>query len=42
MYYWDRPAEKLYLIYVFEKARQADLTAEQTRALGRIVREELK
>ncbi len=42
LYYWDKPAERLYMIYVFEKTRQADLTAEQVKALGRVIREELK
>lgn len=42
LYYWDKPAEQLYMIYVFEKARQADLTPAQVKELGRIVREELK
>ena len=41
-YYWDRAANRLYMIYVFEKARQADLTAAQVGVLGRVVREELK
>lgn len=40
-YYWDRAAERLYMIYVIEKSRQADLTPAQTRELGRVVREEL-
>lgn len=41
-YYWDKRAERLYMIYVIEKARQADLTAAQAKELGGIVREELK
>lgn len=41
-YYWDPPAERIYMIYVIEKARQADLTPAQTRELGRVVREELR
>jgi hypothetical protein len=42
LYYWDRAADRLYMIYVLEKTRQADLTAAQIRTLGRVVREELK
>jgi hypothetical protein len=30
------------MIYLIEKTRQADLTPEQAKALGRVVREELK
>lgn len=41
-YYWDKPAERLYMIYVFEKTRQADLTPGQLKTLGRVIREELK
>ncbi|MBI4728056.1 MAG: hypothetical protein HY775_00915 [Acidobacteria bacterium] len=40
-YFWDKPASRLYLIYAIEKARQADLTPEQQKELGRVVREEL-
>lgn len=41
-YFWDKPASRLYLIYAIEKSRQADLTPEQRKALGRVVREELR
>jgi mRNA-degrading endonuclease RelE of RelBE toxin-antitoxin system len=42
LYYWDKPAERLYMIYVLEKTKKADLTPAQIKDLGRIVREELK
>lgn len=42
LYYWDKPAERLYMIYVFEKTKRPDLTPAQIKELGRIVREELK
>ncbi|MEX2555807.1 MAG: type II toxin-antitoxin system RelE/ParE family toxin [Actinomycetota bacterium] len=42
LYYWDRAADRLYMIYLFEKTRQDDLTAAQIKTLGRVVREELK
>ncbi len=35
-YYWDRAAERLYMIYVIEKSRQADLTQAQARELGEL------
>jgi len=41
-YFWDAPASCLYLLYAIEKSRQADLTRDQLRELGRIVREELR
>ena len=40
-YYWDGAASRLYLIYAIEKSRQADLSPDQQKALGRVVREEL-
>ncbi|MGH9890503.1 MAG: hypothetical protein ACREA0_00665 [bacterium] len=40
--YWDKPEERLYMIYVFEKTRRTDLTPAQLKELGRIVKEELK
>lgn len=41
-YFWDKPASRLYLIYAIEKSRQADLTRDQLKELGRVVREELR
>ena len=41
-YYWDKQAERIYMIYAIEKTRQEDLSAQQAKALGRLVREELK
>lgn len=40
-YYWDPKGERIYMIYVIEKTKQADLTPAQTKELGRVVREEL-
>jgi hypothetical protein len=37
------PAERaFYMVYAYAKAEQGDLTAAQTRELGRVVREEFK
>ena len=42
IYYW-LPAERVfYMLYVFSKTEQGDLTPSQTRTLGRLVREEFK
>lgn len=40
--YWDRPSERIYMIYAYQKARQGDPTRAQVRELGRIVRKEFK
>lgn len=42
IYYWDRASETFHMLYAYTKAEQGDLTAQQIRALGRLVREELK
>jgi len=42
LYYWDREAETVHLLFAYEKSRQEDLTPDQTKALGRLIREELK
>jgi mRNA-degrading endonuclease RelE of RelBE toxin-antitoxin system len=42
IYYWDKPTETVYMLYTYPKNRQEDLTAEQTRILSRLVREEFK
>ena len=35
-------SETIYMLYIYPKSRQADLTPEQCRVLGRLVREEFK
>ena len=40
IYYWDRASETFYMLYIYPKNEQEDLTAEQIRVLGRLVREE--
>jgi len=42
LYYWDKDPETVYLLFVYEKSRQADLTPNQAKALGRLIREEFK
>ena len=39
---WDKEPETVYLLFVYEKTKQADLTPQQATALGRLIREELK
>jgi len=40
IYYWDAPSETFYMLYVYRKNVQEDLTAQQLRILTRLVREE--
>ena len=42
IYYWDRGSETIYMLYLYAKSKQEDLTPEQCRVLGRLVREEFK
>ena len=42
IYYWDRTTETMYMLYVYSKSKQEDLTPEQCRVLSRLVREEFK
>jgi mRNA-degrading endonuclease RelE of RelBE toxin-antitoxin system len=42
IYYWDRQTETVYMLLVYPKSDQGDLTPEQARVLGRLVREEFK
>ena len=37
IYYWMTADEQLYMLYVYPKSKQEDLTAEQKRALKSIV-----
>ena len=40
IYYWAPGEQTFYMLYVYAKSEQGDLTAAQTRQLSRIVREE--
>jgi hypothetical protein len=42
IYYWAPDEATFYMLYAYTKSEQGDLTAAQTRQLGRIVREEFK
>jgi hypothetical protein len=42
IYYWDKPAETLYMLYIYPKSEREDLTASQLRILSKLVRKELK
>lgn len=40
IYYWDVASETLYMLFVYSKNQQGDLTHDQVRAISRLVREE--
>jgi len=40
IYYWDELSETYYMLYIYRKSDQEDLTPQQLRALSRLVREE--
>ena len=40
IYFWDAAQETFYMLYVYAKSGQEDLTPEQIRVLKRLVREE--
>ena len=42
IYYWDKKSETFYMLYIYPKNVQADLTPQQTKLLGQLVREEFK
>lgn len=40
IYFWDEASETFYMLYVYRKSVQEDLTAQQRKVLSRLVREE--
>lgn len=42
IYYWDKDADTVYMLFAYPKSKQEDLTAAQLRVLSKLVREELK
>jgi hypothetical protein len=42
LYYWDVRRDTIYMLYLYSKQEQEDLTPEQVRQLERVIREELK
>jgi mRNA-degrading endonuclease RelE of RelBE toxin-antitoxin system len=40
IYFWDERSETFYMLYVYRKSKQEDLTAQQLRLLRRLVHEE--
>ena len=42
IYYWAGDTETFYMLYIYSKNQQQDLTSHQMRTLARFIREELK
>ncbi len=42
IYYWDKKTETIYMLYLYPKNRQEDLTTEQRKLLRRLIWEEFK
>ena len=42
IYFWAAAERAFYMLYIYAKSEQGDLTAAQARVLGRLVREEFK
>jgi hypothetical protein len=40
IYFWDKPSATYYMLFLYRKNEQGDLTRAQIRLLGRLVREE--
>ncbi|HEY7308284.1 MAG TPA: type II toxin-antitoxin system RelE/ParE family toxin [Gemmataceae bacterium] len=40
IYFWDETSETFYMLYVYRKNAQEDLTVQQRKILTRLVREE--
>lgn len=40
IYFWHRPSGTCFMLFLYAKNEQGDLTADQTKALSRLVREE--
>ena len=42
IYYWDKDHDTIYMLFVYPKSDQEDLTSSQLKTLRKLVREELK
>lgn len=42
IYFWDKTEMKCYMLFLYRKNEQGDLTAAQLRALSKLVREEFQ
>jgi hypothetical protein len=42
IYYWEPESETFYMVYLYAKNEQGDLTSAQLKTLAKLVREEFK
>lgn len=42
IYYWDTPEDVIYMLLIYKKNRQEDLSADQLRVIRRLLEEYLK
>ena len=42
IYYWEPDSQTFYMLYLYAKNEQEDLTAQQLKALSKLVREEFR
>ena len=42
IYFWDKDDDTIYMLFVYPKSEQEDLTPSQLRILSKLIREELK
>lgn len=42
IYYWDPKSETIYMLFIYSKSEQSDLTRSQVKVLARLVQEEFK
>ena len=42
IYYWAAPEQMIYMLYMYAKSEQSDLSAAQLKILARLVKEEFK
>jgi mRNA-degrading endonuclease RelE of RelBE toxin-antitoxin system len=42
IYYWDKEDKTIYMLFAYSKSRQEDLTQNQIKLLGQLVRKEFK
>jgi mRNA-degrading endonuclease RelE of RelBE toxin-antitoxin system len=42
IYYWDKPSDAIYMLYLYPKNEQEDLTAQQKQTLRQLVEKEFK
>ena len=38
IYYWDKPDDTIYMLWVYRKSQQEDLTTQQARLLSKLVK----